>query len=584
MTAAPPRRPRDGSAHELGFVRQRAVRWLAPGVLVATGAKALLATIFGAYADKREVQGSLPSQVYSYAEDEELWLDYVADLGDGFDATYSVATVLARPEIDVGDASLPRGRLLVMGGDEVYPAASNLAYRDRTRGVYQAAFPAPDGEPRPALFALPGNHDWYDGLTAFLRTFAQRRPFGAWTTEQTRSYFAIQLPHRWWLFAIDTQFDDHIDAPQLAYFADAAAKLEPGDAVILCTPSPAWVNAGSPSEAEAYDIIEYFEAEFVRPAGASIRLMLSGDKHHYARYAERDGDRQNITCGLGGGYLASTHELPEHLELPPPTTPAREAEPTATYDLAARYPSKRRSQLFAAGILRLPWRNPGFWGMTGLVQSAVTLAVLFAIAGPFGGERGFFELVAAWTPAVLLGGLLVVGAAAFARLDAHTRRRPATVAGVLHGVAHLALNVTWALGIIELYRLLPHNLVTNWSTLLLIVAGTPLVLGFAHSELVAVYLMVASKFGINLNELMAGQSIEDHKGFLRLHIDPGGTLTVHPIAVPHVSRAWRADPDGAPSDPQLHPVAPLVPVRIEAPVTVPRERTRHQPAGRHDLP
>lgn len=575
MTAAPPPRARDASARELGFTRQHAVRWLAPRVLIATGAKALLASIFGAYADKRELQGSLPSELYRYTGDDtdgELWLDYVADLGDGFDATYSVATVLAQREIDVGGATLPRGRLLVMGGDEVYPAASIPTYRERTRGVYHAAFPEPDGEPRPALFALPGNHDWYDGLTAFLRVFAQRRSFGAWTTEQTRSYFAIQLPQRWWLFAIDTQFDDHIDAPQLAYFAEAAARLEPGDAVILCTPSPAWVYAGSPSGAPAYDIIEFFDAEFIRPAGASIRVMLSGDKHHYARYAERDGTRQNITCGLGGAYLSATHELPDRVELPPPTTRVREAQPHTTYDLAARYPSKRRSELFAAGIFRLPWRNPGFWGATGLVQSVMTLAVLFGIAGPFGGDRGFFALVASWTPAVILGGLLILTGVFFARMDAHTPRRPAAVAGTLHGLAHIALNVTWALAIIQLYRLVPHNLVTNWATLLLILAGTPLVLGFAHSELVAAYLMIASRFGINLNELMAGQSIEDHKGFLRLHIDVDGTLTIHPIALGQVCRSWRADPDGAPSDPLLRPNGPpLTPTRIEAPIVVPRQ-------------
>ncbi|WP_084037347.1 hypothetical protein [Haloechinothrix halophila] len=581
MTAAPPpsvRRARDDSAHELGFTRQHAVRWLAPRVLIATGAKALLAAIFGAYADKRELQGSLPWEVYRYTSDGsgtdggELWLDYVADLGDGFDATYSVATVLAQREIDVGDATLPRGRLLVMGGDQVYPAASIQTYRDRTRGVYQAAFPEPDGEPRPALFALPGNHDWYDGLTAFLRVFAQQRSFGAWCTEQTRSYFAVELPQRWWLFAIDTQFDDHIDAPQLAYFAEAAARLEPGDAVILCTPSPAWVYAGSHAGEAAYDIIEFFDAEFVRPAGASIRVMLSGDKHHYSRYAERDGSRQNITCGLGGAYLAATHELPEQVELPPPTTRVREAEPRGTYDLAGRYPSKWQSRLFAAGIFRLPWRNPGFWGMTGLVQSAVTLAVLFGIAGPFGGgERGFFALVASWTPAVILGGLLVLAGIFFARMDSHTPRRPATVAGSLHGVAHIALNVTWALGIIQLHRLLPPNLVTEWTTLLLIVVGTPLVLGFAHSELVAAYLVIASRFGINLNEVMAGQSIEDHKGFLRLHIATDGTLTIHPIAISQVCRTWRADPDGAPSDPLLRPVGvPPAPTRIEEPIVVPR--------------
>lgn len=566
-------RPREATPHELGFSPQHAVRWLAPRVLIGTGIKAMLAAIFGAYADKRELQGSLPAHVYHHADGGEFWFDFVADVGDGFDATYSIATLLARESLDLpGLGPLPRGQVLIMGGDQVYPFASTRTYRDRTKGVYQAAFPMADGK-RPTLFALPGNHDWYDGLTAFLRVFAQGRPFGGWDTAQTRSYFAIELPRRWWLFAIDTQFDDHIDAPQLAYFREAAAGLAEGDTIILCTPSPSWVHAESPGGFEAYDIVEFFDKEIVRPAGASIRLMLSGDKHHYSRYAEREGSRQKITCGLGGAYLTATHELPVKVDLPPATSRVRESNARTTYDLAARYPDKTHSELFAAGIIRLPWRNPGFWGLTGITQAAVTLAVLFGLSGPFGTrERGFFALVASWTPAVLLAALVMLAGIAFARLDALTPRRSANIAGFLHACAHLTLSVGWAFAITWLYRdVVPHNLFTNWATLILIVVGTPVLIGFLHAELVAVYLMIVSRFGINLNEVMAGQSIEDHKGFLRLHIDADGQVTVYPIKLPKVCRYWRADPDGAPTDPVLRPDGfELRPALIEPPITVPK--------------
>ena len=46
-------------------------------------------------------------------------------------------------------------------------------------------------------------------------------------------------------------------------------------------------------------------------------------------------------------------------------------------------------------------------------------------------------------------------------------------------------------------------------------------------------------FGINSNELFAGMAIEDHKCFLRLHLDHvSGDLTVYPIKVDHVP-SWR---------------------------------------------
>lgn len=52
----------------------------------------------------------------------------MSDLGDGFNPTYALATLLAEEKLDLaggtGDGeSVPtqRGRLLVMGGDQVYP-------------------------------------------------------------------------------------------------------------------------------------------------------------------------------------------------------------------------------------------------------------------------------------------------------------------------------------------------------------------------------------------------------------------------------------------------------------------------------
>src|SRR4029453_4549246 len=137
--------------------------------------------------------------------DGGLWFDHVADLGDGFDPTYTVGRLIAADAAAGGGPSgaedppvrLPRGRLLVLGGDQVYPTASSAGYEDRLKGPYRAALPAGAADPPPVLVALPGNHDWYDGLTAFLRLFAQRRPLGGWRTGQTRSYFVVHLPPGW---------------------------------------------------------------------------------------------------------------------------------------------------------------------------------------------------------------------------------------------------------------------------------------------------------------------------------------------------------------------------------------------------
>ena len=122
-------RPTSLDPLELGFSPQPPVAWLSPGQLAGTAVRVVLSTQFGAYLDKRELQNALPASVFAeHADADELWFDYVADLGDGFNATYSIAYLLAQPELTVDGHTLPRGRMLIMGGDQVYPTASGQQY------------------------------------------------------------------------------------------------------------------------------------------------------------------------------------------------------------------------------------------------------------------------------------------------------------------------------------------------------------------------------------------------------------------------------------------------------------------------
>src|SRR3954452_7028937 len=91
-------------ARTLGFTPQDQVRWLAPGELLRMAIKVALSSLFADYADRREVQAALPAVVLTLAPDADggLWLDHVADLGDGFDSTYTVARLLAADTLHVG--------------------------------------------------------------------------------------------------------------------------------------------------------------------------------------------------------------------------------------------------------------------------------------------------------------------------------------------------------------------------------------------------------------------------------------------------------------------------------------------------
>ncbi|HEX5984099.1 MAG TPA: metallophosphoesterase, partial [Solirubrobacterales bacterium] len=307
---------RPETLEDLEFERQEMVNWFSLRVLVISALRVVLSSLFGQYADKRDFQAALdphPGPPCSYGPADEvdgaLWLDFVADLGDGFDSTYAIAGLLARPrlELSAGEGwsyELPRGRALVMGGDEVYPVATREEYENRFRGPYEMAFPESTGS-APDLFAIPGNHDWYDGLTNFLRFLCAEREIGGWQTKQSRSYFALQLPHRWWLLAIDIQLDTYIDEPQLEYFKGIG--LQKGDRVILVTGKPSWLKVKPGHVPDSYKNLQYFTSEVVAAAEAEVRVTLTGDLHHYCRFRAEDGGQDLVTSGGGGAYLFPTH-------------------------------------------------------------------------------------------------------------------------------------------------------------------------------------------------------------------------------------------------------------------------------------
>src|SRR5215203_5526118 len=120
-----PHRPTSTDPAELGFVRRPMVRWLDPHQLADTAVRVLVAGVFSAYADHRELQALAPAEVFDRSQGPELWVDYVADLGDGWNSTYTVAGLLAaeelKVELDDETFATERGAILVMGGDQVYP-------------------------------------------------------------------------------------------------------------------------------------------------------------------------------------------------------------------------------------------------------------------------------------------------------------------------------------------------------------------------------------------------------------------------------------------------------------------------------
>ena len=180
----------------------------------------------------------------------------------------------------------------------------------------------------------------------------------------------MKLPQHWWLWGIDIQLDTYIDNGAAGLVQGRRrAEVEAGDGIILCSAKPCWVDAG-PDAPEAYDNLDYFERKIIEPAGAKLRVALTGDLHYYARY-ECDGrttrgSRRSSPAAEGPTWRRPTTS-DRRSSLPPSDSPQYNEDRVRTYRLAATpattaaaLPARRRSPSASAGR-----RHPGLPQRTG---------------------------------------------------------------------------------------------------------------------------------------------------------------------------------------------------------------------------
>jgi hypothetical protein len=529
--------PRSGQHVPPARARARMVGWYDPQVLGRSAVLVAVANLFGRHSDSRliEALSGQPQSVFDYSRGEgEFWLDYVADLGDGFNSTYAVARSIAQPTLEVhgrsGQTEQTRaGQVLVFGGDEVYPYPSREAYEVRTENVYRTAL-VKRGAP-PDLFAIPGNHDWYDSLVAFSRAFCRpERGFAGMRTQQTRSYFALRLPGRWWLLGIDLQLGAELDEPQVQYFQKVASQMEPDAHVILCVPEPQWILEKSYPDYRSYDdhTLKFIEQQVL---ARRVQVFLSGDQHYYKRHENAEGV-QKITAGGGGAFLHPTH-APDTRHL------------AGGFRERLAYPDPRTSSALTWRNLLFPYLNPGYLPLAGTLYM---LCAWFASSGLGANDITDVRtaLHAVMTAAIRnpLDGLwlmfLIVAFVFFT--DTHVRWYR-VIGGISHALAHLfsAFGVGWLA-----LRLTVHVFGLDFGTIAqLLTAGlvTFLLGGIVSALILGLYLTVSLQvFGRHANEAFSALRIEDWKHWLRLRIRPSGELSVFVIGIDRVPRRWRRAP------------------------------------------
>ncbi|KAL4279422.1 hypothetical protein GQ457_03G039710 [Hibiscus cannabinus] len=223
------------------------------------------------------------------SEKEDLWFDFMADTGDGGNSSYTVARcLLNRPfaylerilclRYHVGISYLLEEILRIL--------IHQAWYKHEHIAVNKPELPEGVSELKeydgPQCFLIPGNHDWFDGLHTFMRYICHKSWLGGWFMPQKRSYFALQLPKRWWVFGLDLSLHNDIDVYQFKFFSELVKnKVGENDSVIVMTHEPQWVLDWYWDDISGQNV-SHLISDYLK---GRCKLRIAGDMHHYMRHS-----------------------------------------------------------------------------------------------------------------------------------------------------------------------------------------------------------------------------------------------------------------------------------------------------------
>lgn len=245
----------------------------------------------------------------------------LGDPGEGDASQYAVVPVMLKVGADTDFA--------IVASDVIYPTGAANDYPDKFFRPYQD-YPAP-------IYAIPGNHDWYDGLGGFMRVFCDARELPGdvapesglarllWRKPekadeallaeasklrdgerrrvvQPGPYWAIETPSLV-VVGIDTGIRGEIDREQGEWLREVSTDPRPK---VLITGKPIYVrNRYRPGPIEGGGTVD----EIVRDPAHRYVAAIGGDVHNYQRYPVRVDGRtiQYIVSGGGGAFTHDTH-------------------------------------------------------------------------------------------------------------------------------------------------------------------------------------------------------------------------------------------------------------------------------------
>jgi hypothetical protein len=576
---------------EKKYIQPKMVNWYDAKQLASTGLKAIISLAFGNYADKRELQAALSANdnAVTFSDHSELWIDYVSDTGDGFNSTFSIAKLVSEQNLRLalkedfigrkqddnidfykdGVITQP-GKIIVFGGDQVYPTPEMNEYENRFKIPFASANPYNDSaeeNDHPKMFAIPGNHDWYDGLSNFIKLFCQGRRIGDWQTMQKRSYFAIELPYNYWLFGTDVQLNSDIDQPQKEYFQNIAInRMKDGDKVILITAEPAWVYYQMSDDNESYKRLKYFEQLYITDdayhlIGKKFKLVatITGDLHHYSHYDEEKEGYINhlITAGGGGAFLHPTHGLPDKLtKLNDVKFSFQESKMKNEPELQAEFPSKTDSRKLSFRNFAFPFFNKQFvlflasleliltWVLQGTTYNNTSGTFIKQLSENVNWNQSvkFIFVTLLHNPLfILISAVLIFGCMTFT--DTSRVKRLNLFLGLPHGIIQWLNLMLW----LCLFAKFFHTVFSDIQQIPLVISTTiasAVCSGISGAFIFGIYLWFSVYvLNVHLSEGFSSLAYQHYKNFLRIHITKD-KLTIYPVGVDKVTTNWKQSGEG----------------------------------------
>lgn len=270
--------------------------------------------------------------ISKHANLEEVSFVVVGDTGEGDASQYAVVKPLL--------ASGRNTDFMVICSDVIYPAGDAEDYDAKFYEPYE-------DYPRP-IYALPGNHDWYDGLVGFMHHLCgarvsalpateerasslkewlrrrlwrrpakrdpgelpvRRRAEGSRRSSQRAPYFAIETGPLL-IVGIDTGMGGPIDHEQGEWLRRISREIDKPK--LLLTGKPLYVDGEHhPYPIEGGGTVD----EIVRDPEHNYVAAIGGDIHNYQRYSVgvsgRDAPLHYIVSGGGGAYMSATHRIPK---------------------------------------------------------------------------------------------------------------------------------------------------------------------------------------------------------------------------------------------------------------------------------